>query len=100
MHLICGTLPPHAVKVATFRKGDVFLLTFSLEDKEGGNGAAPIETWGEVTAIKQAKVLAFKSITNKNTKVLTKSNPDELVSLLGIPKAEEQANTLGLTPPV
>lgn len=100
MHLICGTLPPHAVKVASFRKGDVFLLSFPLDDKEGGNGAPPITTWGEITAIKQAKVLEFKSITNKNTKALTKANPEDLVSLLGIPKAAEQASALGLTPPV
>lgn len=96
--LICGTLPPHAVKVATFRKGDVFLLSFPLDDKEGGNGAPPIKTWGEVTAIMQKKELEFKSLTHKNTKTLSKANPVDLASLAGCLPANAQAKALGLTP--
>lgn len=78
--LLCGNLPPHAVKVATFRKGDTFLLDFELDPSyvENLRKKGPIDTidfpkiiktWGVISAINSVgKQLEFKSVTRKDRK--------------------------------
>lgn len=98
--LICGTLPPHAVKVATFRKGDVFFLPFKMKEDEIKNGISSLSTWGEVSALRSDGVIEFKSLTHKTTKVHTKSRPEDFALLIDALPANEKAKALGLTPPV
>lgn len=97
---ICGTLPPHAVKVGSFRKGDSFVLTFAIDDKENKKDKlkhhledtiTEIRGWGEVTAIISIGKLEFKSITHKNTKTSTLADTEKLANLLGLPPANEEA---------
>lgn len=111
--MICGTLPPHAVKVGQFRKGDVFLLNFELDpkyisklQKEKGNidlidYPKLISSWGAVTAVKSNTVLEIKSIIHKGRKPNTPSAAKNQATLLGLPEqAELLAQQMNLTPPV
>lgn len=109
--MICGTLPPHAVKVASFRKGDVFRLVFEADpkfleklQKEGKSVEEhkfPVETWGRVTAVRSDKVLEIKSIVLKGRKVNTYSSADKLAQLHGLHgNPSELAVHKGMNPPV
>ena len=111
--MICGTLPPHAVKVGQFRKGDVFLLDFELNpkfleklQKEKGsvdmiNHPKTIRTWGAISAILSEKKLEFKALIHKDRKIKKFSETKALMSLLGKSEhAEILAQQLNLTPPV
>lgn len=109
--MICGTLPPHAVKVASFRKGDVFRLVFEADpkfleklQKEGKSVEEhkfPVETWGRVTAVKSSTVIEIKSIVLKGRKVNTYSSADKLAQLCGLPmNPSELAAHKGMNPPV
>lgn len=102
--MVCGALPPHARKVATFRKGDVFKLVFDADptyleklQKEGKSVEElryPVETWGCVTAIKSCKQLQIESIVLKGRKVRVLAADDKLAELCGLqPRAEELART-------
>lgn len=91
--LLCGTLPPHAVKVATFRKGDTFLLDFELDpkyvEKLQKKGLANLEdlpklikTWGFISAVKSNKKLAFKALSHKDRKEKELGDCSKLIALL------------------
>ena len=110
--MICGILPPHAVKVATFRKGDTFNLNFHRNDKyveklrakdktfDILNHPTPIRTWGKISAIRSDLVIEIKCLTHKDRKNRTICNVVELAELRNLHTAKEQANLLNLTPPV
>lgn len=111
--MICGTLPPHAVKVGRFRKGDVFLLDFELNPKyieklqrEKGavdmtNHPQIIRTWGTVSAVSSDKRLEFTSLIHKDRKIKKLADARALIQLLGLPEqAELLAQQMNLTPPV
>lgn len=93
--LLCGTLPPHSVKVATFRKGDTFLLDFELNpkyveklQKKGHINLADypkvITTWGAVSALRSDGVLEIKSIGRKDRKPCVPSASPKIASLIGL----------------
>ncbi len=105
--LVCGTLPPHAHKVATFRKGDVFRLVFEPDNKyleklqKDGKSVEDlrysVETWGSVTAIKSSKLLKINSLIFKGRKAKSLSSTEELVRLKDLAEnPAEQAAKLGL----
>ena len=94
--LLCGTLPPHAVKVATFRKGDTFLLDFELDpkyvEKLQKKGLVNLEdfpkvikTWGSISALKSDGVITIKSISRKDRKPCVPSATAKLAPLIGLP---------------
>ena len=110
--MICGTLPPHAVKVGSFRKGDVFRLHFERDDKyieklqkdnphvDMAEHPKTIETWGTITAISSEKRLEFKSVTNKDRKSKKLSAPEQLSNLINLPDTpDELAKLMNLNPP-
>ena len=110
--MISGTLPPHAVKIATFKKGDTFNLNFHRNDKYVDklrqkdkhfdilNHPTPIKTWGRISAIRSDFVIEIKCLTHKDRKNQTICNGNDLATLLNLPTAEEQAKLLHLTPPI
>ena len=110
--MICGKLPPHAVKVGQFRKGDVFKLDFELDAKyveklqkigpvDMLNHPKTINTWGAVSAISSEKRLEAKAITNKDRKVKKLAESGSLMQLKDITEnASELAKILQLTPPI
>ncbi len=109
--MICGILPPHSVKVATFRKGDVFNLVFERNDKYieklQKNGSVDmldhpktIQTWGRISAIKSSASLEIKSITHKDRKPKELANSIELAALKGILTSDALADQFNLLPPV
>lgn len=109
--LICGVLPPHSVKVATFRKGDVFRLVYEADpkyleklQKEGKpveHLRCPVETWGAVSAVKSVKTIEIKSLVLKGRKVNTFSAADKLAELVHLPlSAGELATALKMNIPV
>lgn len=106
--MICGKLPPHAVKVGQFRKGDVFKLDFELDSKyieklqKNGpidmvNHPRTINTWGCITAVSSEKRLEIKAITNKDRKVKKLADSGTLMQLINLPAdATEMAKTIHL----
>ncbi len=109
--MLCGTLPPHAVKVGSFRKGDVFLLEYEADpkyleklQKEGKDVSDlkfPVETWGSVTALNSDKKIETKSLIYKGKKVKKIASATELACLLSLPEqAKELADSMKLNPPV
>lgn len=108
--MICGILPPHAVKVATFRKRDTFNLVFHRNDKyveklrqkdkhfDILNHPTPITTWGRISAVRSDLVIEIKCLTHKDRKNRTICNVNELAELRYLPTAEEQAKRLNLPP--
>ena len=107
--MICGTLPPHAVKVATFRKGDAFCLTFERNDKyieklqkkghvDMLDHPRTITNWGRISAIGSAPYLEFRSLTHKDRKTKKIANVDELALLKKLPTAESLASKLNISP--
>lgn len=98
--MICGKLPPHAVKVGQFRKGDVFKLDFELNpkyiEKLQKNGPVDminhpkiINTWGYISAIKSSTELELKSLTLKDRKAATRSASSTQAPLLNLPESAE-----------
>ncbi len=103
--LVCGSLYPHSVHVADVRKGERFLLTFPALKKKEEQGrlnddALPIETWGEVTAVKSAGEIEIKSITHKDRGPRTTKSADCIAMWLGFPNASSYAQQEGLLPPI
>lgn len=107
--MISGTLPPHAVKVATFRKGDAFCLTFERNDKyieklqkkghvDMLDHPKTIQTWGRVSAISSDPRLEFVALTHKDRKAKKIANVDELALLKKLPTAESLASKLDIPP--
>lgn len=115
-----GKLPPFALKVGEFSKGDRFQLNFTYErksaDKEQGHDEPMgttsdaqskqkkemIKTWGEVSAIQSDRGVKFQSITHKNTDPKILKAAGELASLLALLPAPEEAikrNRQAPTPP-
>lgn len=97
--LICGVLPPHAVKIAQFRKGDVCRLPFKKKKKtddkskvsdESYNDTLSIETWGAVSAIRTDTVVEFKCLTFKDRINATPSKASVLLELLGIASGPDE----------
>lgn len=109
--LLCGSLPPHAVKVATFRKGDTFLLDFELDtkyveklQKKGTVNLADfpqvIKTWGSIAALKSNGQLEFKSLSHKDRKPYPLSASQKIASLIGLPLiAADAAGLYNLSTP-
>lgn len=109
--LVCGSLPPGAVKVATFRKGNVFKLVFEAapkyleklqkEGKPVEDLRYPVETWGSVTAVRSDTVLEIKSTVLKGRKPNTISQGGKLAALRNLPEnATELAMQMNLTPQI
>ncbi|MBQ4593674.1 MAG: hypothetical protein IJA81_03490 [Akkermansia sp.] len=110
--MISGKLPPHAVKVGNFRKGDVFLLNFEVNSKyveklqKSGNidmlnHPKAITTWGHITALGTAKYVEFKAISLKDRKSKMLNSSTELAILIGLPPdASEYAFALKLNSPL
>lgn len=104
-----GKLPPFALKVGEFSKGDRFRLNFTYElksdNKEQGHDEAMgttsdaqskkkkerFKTWGEVSAIQSDSCVKFQSITHKNTDPKILKAAGELASLLALLPAPEEA---------
>lgn len=93
--LLCGTLPPHSVKVATLRKGNTFLLDFELDpkyveklQKKGHINLADypkvITTWGAVSALRSDGALKIQSIGRKDRKPCVPSASPKIASLIGL----------------
>ena len=108
--LVCGTLPPHAVKVGAIRKGDVFGCEFTKAESKGKEKAAPTsiafsadETlwgWGAVSAIRSDGRISVSCLTHKNRKERTFRKTEDLSGFLKLPSAAEKAAQLGLEPPL
>ena len=110
--MVCGKLPPHAVKVGQFRKGDVFRLDFELNPKYlealmKKNGHVDltlhpktINTWGSISAILSDKKMEFKALTLKDRKIKKLADTEALSLLLNLPNSPaEKAEELKLNPP-
>ena len=108
--MICGTLPPHAVKVGTFRKGNVINLQYERDDKYieklQSKGQVDIlehpktiQTWGRVSAIKSELQLETKALTHKDRKAKKLASSSDMATILGLSNAEEEATKRNLTPP-
>lgn len=93
--MLCGSLPPHAVKVATFRKGDTFLMDFELNakyveklQKKGSidmiDFPKTIKTWGSISAVRSDGVLEIKSISRKDRKPNVPSAAPKIAIMVGL----------------
>ncbi len=109
--LICGVLPPHAVKVGILRKGMMFRLNFredkkavqKLREKNPRLNAEDfppeVESWGSISAIKSDFGIEIKCVERKDRMAETAKAADKSASLLGLPSPEEKAKQLNLQPP-
>lgn len=97
--LVCETLLPHSKKVATFRKGDVFWMEFTVTANQDTNAKKTVEYWMEVSALRSDGVVEFKPLTNKEKISTTKSKAEDLALLKGLPDATEQAIRMNLAKP-
>lgn len=110
--MICGILPPYAVKIAQFRKGDVFNLIFERDDKtveklqkksqhfDMLDHPQKLQTWGCVSAIKSEGILGFKCLTHKDRKKSTLGDAAKLAQLMGLPASPADcALSRHMTPP-
>lgn len=91
--MICGTLPPHAVKVGEIRKGDIALLDFPRDEKavealrkksktwHEDEHPATLNTWGVVSAVMSNTQIEIKCLTHKERKKVLKASARELLSL-------------------
>lgn len=91
--LICGILPPHAVKVGEIRKGDIALLDFPRDEKavealrkksknwHEDEHPATLSTWGVVSAVKSNTQIEIKCLTHKERINVKKASAEELISL-------------------
>ncbi|MEE1265991.1 MAG: HNH endonuclease domain-containing protein, partial [Akkermansia sp.] len=109
--MICGILPPHAVKVATFRKGDVFSLVFERNDKyieklqkkghvDMLDHPKTIQTWGRISAIGSAPYLEFRALTHKDRKTKMLQQANDYAKLRNLGDADVEAANRNLTPPI
>lgn len=110
--MICGILPPHAVKVATFRKGDAFILNFERNDKyidklrktdnnfDILNHPTPLSLWGRISAIGSAPYLEFRALTHKDRKTKVLKQANDYAKLRGFEDANVEAAKRNLTPPI
>lgn len=107
--MICGILPPHSVKVATFRRGDVFNLLYERDDKyieklqkKGSfdilDHPKTIQTWGRVTAVKSDKILETKALTHKDRKAKKLAAPTDLANFSSLLDADKEAEKRNLAP--
>lgn len=100
--LICGVMPPHAVKVATFRKGDSVL--YPLQGDIKGIAKSPdFPVWWMVTAIASENKgrIACKCCSFKDQKVKKFMQAADMAKLKGLHiLADEEAKRRNLTPPV
>lgn len=107
--MICGILPPHSVKVATFRKGDVFNLLYERDDKyieklqkKGTvdilDHPKTIQTWGRITAVKSNMQLETKSLTHKDRKAKILATPADLAKFSILLDADKEAEKRNLAP--
>lgn len=90
--MICGTLPPHSVKVGEIRKGDIALLDFPRDEKavealrrksknwHEDEHPATLNTWGGVSAILSEGKLEISCITYKDRKKVKKAKCEDLLS--------------------
>lgn len=110
--LISGCLPPHAVKVATFRKGDTFLLDFELDvkyvEKLQKKGSVDVDDfpahlmiWCHITAITGRQKLELKALSRKDRLPKQLSDSTKIAQLQNLPfKASELAELLHISPPL
>ena len=106
---ICGTLPPHAIKVGTIRKGDIFVGTFKLNDKAQNKQKSPLASieenptltgWGKVSALMSTGRIKISSLTHKNYKPEAPQKVSRIAVMLGLPeKAADLASLQQLVPP-
>ena len=93
--LICGVLPPHAVKVGILRKGMMFKTKFKKDNNSN------IEAWGIVSAITSNKRIEIKCIEKKENLRNSPRAVNVLATLLGLPSSpDEKAKQLNLQPPI
>lgn len=110
--LICGSLPPNAVKLCRFRKGDMFSLNFrvnesfveKLKQKDANYKAdehpSVMPAWGAISAIGAVGYLEIKCITYKDRKAISIQAPKEIAKLVGLPEdPSELAAKFNLQPP-
>ena len=114
MELATGTiLPPHAIKVATFKKGDIFSVIFPVNEKaleklrskdvifKEEEHPSIIRAWGRVSAVKSALSLEMSCLMFKDRKKTEISDASKLAILVGLPGSpNDMAQQLKLTPPV
>ncbi len=110
--LVCGILPPRAVKVGVIRKGDMFRRVFAVNSKAveklrqknsrltSDDFPQEVECWGAVSAIKSNGEIQISCVDRKDRKVARPIKVDDISGLLGLPMADEQAQVLSLQPPV
>lgn len=112
--IVCGEkLPQGAVRVAIFRRGDVFRLGL---DSTGVvtelNEATVAESWYELTSVKASGEVEFSTLLAKSREVPPFdrfvsdiclkpriAKPSKLAALAGLPPAESHATYLGLLKP-
>ncbi len=109
--LVCGELPPSAVKVGAIRKGDMFKCVFRVDDKavekirekiphfSAEDFPAQVACWGAVSAILSVGKIEISCIERKDRKKTTCANVDELARIIGLPAAVEKAQLLNLRHP-
>lgn len=96
--MVCGKLPPHAVKVGEIRKGLVVVATFTPDAKKNknltGESLLPFLSHGAVSSIRSDKVIEVKCITHKYCKVVTYARADEIVRVFGLSSLSASALAL------
>ena len=110
--LVCGTLPPHSIKLCHFRKGDMFNLDFKIDETfvqklkqkdpnfKADQHPAIMNTWGTISAIGADGKMEVKCITYKDRKVAAFKAPKVLAALVGLPDEPAKiADKLNLHPP-
>lgn len=111
--LVTGTtLPPHAVKVATFRKGDIFAIDFDADEKsleklrskdkhfKEEEHPKKLNAWGRISAIKSSGRIEISCLMFKDRKKAEFMDASKLAGLISLPCAKDRAIQLQLTPPV
>ncbi len=110
--LICGLLPPHAVKVGILRKGMMFRLNFREDKKavqklfeknprlKAEDFPPEVESWGSISAIKSDFSIEIKCVERKDRSPENPKAADKLATLLGLPSSEEKAKQLNLQSPI
>lgn len=88
--LICGTLLPHSKKVATFRKGDVFWMEFTVTANQETKAKKTVACWMEVSALQSDGRIELKPLTVKEKIKTLKGKLEDLAFLKGLPKSTEQ----------
>lgn len=88
--LICGTLLPHSKKVATFRKGDVFWMEFTVTANQETKAKKTVACWMEVSALQSDERIVLKPLTVKEKIKTLKGTLEDLVFLKVLPKSTEQ----------